>query len=109
MTVSKKQRANQIVVLCLSGGVIALATTVGFGLAQENSKITLDLKACQAEAIAWYEANSAQADANTDWNLAGRPATGPDYTLSHKYVAEANAIHCIEPYPLPDATPYPKD
>jgi hypothetical protein len=108
MNKSKKEQAYNTGMLVLGVAVICSAVVAVSGLAFENNNVTLDLKACQAEATAWYEANSAQADANTDWNLAGRPATGPDYTLSQKYVAEANAIHCIEPTPQPDSTPYPR-
>jgi hypothetical protein len=108
MNKQKKENIKNIAIFSSSVLVILLAAVAVLGLVQENNNVTLDLKACQAEATAWYEANSAQADANTDWNLAGRPATGPDYTLSQKYVAEANAIHCIEPFPRPDSTLYPR-
>lgn len=106
MTTDRKYLIQQIGIVALGTGFTALILAGSIGLFSENQKVTSDLQHCKAEATAWYNANAAQADATSDWFLAGQPSTGPDYTLSQKYVAEANSISCI--YPTPGASTRPR-
>lgn len=64
---------------------------------QRISQLENQLETCLAEATAWYNATTAQADEFYYYMLRGQQPGTLNHDVSHEFVAQAHALDCIEP------------
>lgn len=89
MNLSKEQKFLWISIAV----IVVLNILLGvFVLNQTQSQ----LEECRAEATAWYNATTAQADEFYYWVARGQLPGTLNHDVSHIFIAQGHALHCIE-------------